>query len=90
MSSTDLGEHGATGPWRASASSSSSPELPAAQGMGLEIRGVSRAYGATKAVDDISLSVAPGEVVSLLQAPTIPALSASTNATNFRKMPPIG
>lgn len=38
----------------------------AAGGIGLEIRSVSRAYGPVKAVDDVSLSVAPGEVVSLL------------------------
>ena len=35
-------------------------------GIGLEIRSVSRAYGPVKAVDDVTLSVAPGEVVSLL------------------------
>lgn len=35
-------------------------------GIGLEIRSVSRAYGSVKAVDAVSLSVAPGEVVSLL------------------------
>ncbi|MDQ1634706.1 MAG: multiple sugar transport system ATP-binding protein [Frankiaceae bacterium] len=60
MSSTDLGKSPTS-----SREASPSADLPAA-GMGLEIRGVSRAYGATKAVDDISLSVAPGEVVSLL------------------------
>jgi multiple sugar transport system ATP-binding protein len=37
-----------------------------AGGMGLEIRSDSRTYGSTRAVDDVSLSVAPGEVVSLL------------------------
>jgi multiple sugar transport system ATP-binding protein len=40
--------------------------LAGARGIGLEIRSVSRAYGPVKAVDDVSLSVAPGEVVSLL------------------------
>ncbi|HSP37319.1 MAG TPA: ABC transporter ATP-binding protein [Frankiaceae bacterium] len=36
------------------------------RGIGLEIRSVTRAYGSVRAVDDVSLSVAPGEVVSLL------------------------
>lgn len=43
-----------------------SGDTPHAGGIGLEIRSVSRAYGPVKAVDDVSLSVAPGEVVSLL------------------------
>jgi multiple sugar transport system ATP-binding protein len=39
---------------------------PLARGLGLEIGSVSRTYGSVHAVDDVSLSVAPGEVVSLL------------------------
>jgi multiple sugar transport system ATP-binding protein len=36
------------------------------RGIGLEIRSVTRLYGSVRAVDDVSLSVVPGEVVSLL------------------------
>ena len=39
---------------------------PAQRSAGLELRGLSRAYGAVRALDGLDLSLAPGELVALL------------------------
>ncbi|GAA3525522.1 branched-chain amino acid ABC transporter ATP-binding protein/permease [Aeromicrobium panaciterrae] len=40
------------------------PQMP--RGTGLEVRGVSRAFGGIKALDEVSLTVKPGEVLALI------------------------
>src|SRR3954466_12656990 len=39
---------------------------PAAEGTAVSLRGITRAFGAVRALDEMSLEIAPGELVALL------------------------